>query len=255
MPFSNSILAGDTLVRNAAQSEGFQTGMQGWRFERSGDAEFNNIIVRGTIQTAVPPARRIEIKTSPANRISFIPEEVTFNEGFLEVTDSNSVSALLMKPPWGGTAPPSLLLQVDNTDPDGASARIVANSIQFANPIPYDDNEVHFEQGNLVTSTPWRALVMANSWVNFGGTSQPMQICRYPDGDIGLRGIIKNGTVGGIANLPTWAWPPADIGWMVPISGSSARLTIAASSGVLTVVYSAAAAVATHITVRYSILS
>lgn len=50
MTFNNSILAGTTLVRDAIQSENFQTGVTGWRIERDGDAEFNDVTVRGELE-------------------------------------------------------------------------------------------------------------------------------------------------------------------------------------------------------------
>ncbi|WP_433478154.1 hypothetical protein ACQPZP_14635 [Spirillospora sp. CA-142024] len=50
MSFQNPIIGGnDTLVRQAMQSEGFQTGVTGWRIERDGDAEFNDVVVRGEL--------------------------------------------------------------------------------------------------------------------------------------------------------------------------------------------------------------
>lgn len=49
MGFQNSILAGTNLVREAMQSEGFTAGANGWRIERDGDAEFNNVVIRGDI--------------------------------------------------------------------------------------------------------------------------------------------------------------------------------------------------------------
>lgn len=52
MAFSNSILSGVTLAREAIESEGFQTGVTGWRVDRDGDAEFNNLIARGEITAA-----------------------------------------------------------------------------------------------------------------------------------------------------------------------------------------------------------
>lgn len=52
MAFRNSILAGDTIVRRAMQSEGFQTGVAGWRLERDGDAEFNDVTVRGELESS-----------------------------------------------------------------------------------------------------------------------------------------------------------------------------------------------------------
>lgn len=50
MPFSNPILGGDTLVRNAIQSANYVAGVSGWAIFRDGSAEFNNITVRGTFE-------------------------------------------------------------------------------------------------------------------------------------------------------------------------------------------------------------
>lgn len=54
--FSNPILAKDTLVRRAIQSEGFEAGVQGWRIERDGSAEFQDLIARGEFE-----ATRIDV--------------------------------------------------------------------------------------------------------------------------------------------------------------------------------------------------
>lgn len=66
MTFSNSILSGETLVREAIQSEGFQSGVQGWRIERDGDAEFQDIIARGDITAT---SLRVEDPTAPLRYI------------------------------------------------------------------------------------------------------------------------------------------------------------------------------------------
>lgn len=49
MTFSNSILAGTILVREAIQSENFEAGSTGWQITRDGDAEFNDVTARGDI--------------------------------------------------------------------------------------------------------------------------------------------------------------------------------------------------------------
>lgn len=51
MGFSNSILAGETIVRRGMQSQGFETGVSGWRLSRDGDAEFNNVTIRTTLES------------------------------------------------------------------------------------------------------------------------------------------------------------------------------------------------------------
>jgi hypothetical protein len=47
--FRNSILAGNTLIRQAIQSQNFATGSTGWAIKKDGSAEFNNVLVRGTV--------------------------------------------------------------------------------------------------------------------------------------------------------------------------------------------------------------
>lgn len=47
MPFRNNIVAGNVLVRNAIQSQGFVAGTSGWQIKKTGEAEFNNVTIRG----------------------------------------------------------------------------------------------------------------------------------------------------------------------------------------------------------------
>lgn len=50
MPFMNPILAGEELIRSAMRSEGFVAGVSGWSVQRDGDAEFNDVTFRGTLE-------------------------------------------------------------------------------------------------------------------------------------------------------------------------------------------------------------
>lgn len=55
MGFSGSILGGaGTLVRNFIQSLGFISGSTGWRISKNGNAEFNNVTIRGVILISGP---------------------------------------------------------------------------------------------------------------------------------------------------------------------------------------------------------
>lgn len=48
MEFGNEIVGGaDELVRNGIQSRGFVSGSVGWRINRTGNAEFNDVVIRG----------------------------------------------------------------------------------------------------------------------------------------------------------------------------------------------------------------
>lgn len=49
--FTDSIVGGiGTLIREFIQSPNFVTGVSGWRISKNGDAEFNNIFIRGTLE-------------------------------------------------------------------------------------------------------------------------------------------------------------------------------------------------------------
>lgn len=51
MTFSNPVVAGTTLVRQAIQSPNFVSGSAGWQIARDGSAEFSNLIARGNFAT------------------------------------------------------------------------------------------------------------------------------------------------------------------------------------------------------------
>lgn len=57
MEFSNGIVGGsDELVRDGIQSRGFVSGSTGWRINRDGSAEFNDVTVRGAFQIGSSPS-------------------------------------------------------------------------------------------------------------------------------------------------------------------------------------------------------
>lgn len=47
MTFRNSILAGDTLIREAIRSQDYDPGVAGWTVNADGSAEFNDVVIRG----------------------------------------------------------------------------------------------------------------------------------------------------------------------------------------------------------------
>lgn len=96
MAFSNPIIAGDTLIREAIQSENFVAGVSGWRIQRDGTAEFNDITARGDISASslrvvgpdvgATPNATISVESSPFNAIRWShPLDPDFNaEGSIE---------------------------------------------------------------------------------------------------------------------------------------------------------------------------
>lgn len=73
--FQDPIVAGNTLVREAIESENFETGFTGWRIATDGTAEFNDLFTRGTFTTGPPPDPRIEIGGGSLPTIDFYNDD------------------------------------------------------------------------------------------------------------------------------------------------------------------------------------
>jgi hypothetical protein len=89
--FGNPIVAGITLIRKAIQSKNYVAGSAGWVVKAAGDAEFNNVTIRGEL-TATPSA----LSTDPI--IASRPVGSTF-----DMFDVNAGGTML----WGGGLGPA----------------------------------------------------------------------------------------------------------------------------------------------------
>lgn len=122
MGFSNPIVGGEDLIRSGIRSPNYVAGSAGWRIAQDGSAEFNNVLIRGTLRTAAPPNKRIEIGTTQVNRIdfysgdanevgqSYIQSTYALNRAFLELVsgatagDGQAYVELNSAPTPGGLA-------------------------------------------------------------------------------------------------------------------------------------------------------
>lgn len=123
--FSNPIVGAETLIREAMQSEGFQSGVQGWRIERNGNAEFNDLLVRGSFRNGIPPAQRIEILQG-TNSIDFYTGLVDDITPGRIVVDTNGFGGMVhIEPstPAAGAAAIPAILEMQNQD-DGITSLI-----------------------------------------------------------------------------------------------------------------------------------
>lgn len=102
MPFSNPIVAGNTLVRDAIQSEGFVTGVTGWSIQRNGNAEFNDVAIRGTVEISgaggtlrlivdILGQPQIEFITSGGDNYRINADVDSFNFGFNNLAGRSSI--------------------------------------------------------------------------------------------------------------------------------------------------------------------
>lgn len=198
MTFNNSILDGLTLARDAIQSEGYTAGTSGWRIERNGDAEFNNLVARGTI----------------SNVGSLYT--VTINNGEIIITlNSNPVTGVNINP-------------VQFQFSDASSSTVQFLEYYAGKGIGFRDsgsNGVSYNQTTktLVKNTDafgnrevWTALPGNNGYT--GGSYY-----KLPDGNVILDGQVGGGVAASpvqVATLPVGARPRAYMEFMVARGGA-----------------------------------
>ena len=92
MSFGNEVVGGGgELVRDQIRSRDYVPGVSGWRIARNGDAEFNNVTVRGTLEARNGNAF---IKLDPSQPdLEFNPDDTVFDNGFLQFVDVGGTAA------------------------------------------------------------------------------------------------------------------------------------------------------------------
>lgn len=122
-----TVVGGTVLIIERIQSQNYVPGSAGWAISADGDAEFANLVARGTFISGNGTGPHIEILSAIANQISFYggdPAETAPGDIF-------SASDLLsIQPPTLGATShvPSLQLQ---TDPATSRATIFADVIEL----------------------------------------------------------------------------------------------------------------------------
>jgi len=99
VPFTNPLVAGTTLIRDAIQSPNYIAGVSGWSINKDGSAEFNDLTVRGELFVTGDDGSQISIEkvnnngsmqpfifltpaNPTANGLSYSPAEIYAIESF-----------------------------------------------------------------------------------------------------------------------------------------------------------------------------
>lgn len=90
MPFSDPIVGGTTLIREAIRSPNFVTGVSGWSINRDGTAEFNNVAVRGDLLVGVSPSPRIYVGSSIPAPLAAASTDFTWTAAIIEYWNAAS---------------------------------------------------------------------------------------------------------------------------------------------------------------------
>jgi len=169
MGFSEPLTAGETILQNV-QSEGFQSGVTGWRIERSGNAEFNQVqITGGSLEVnGSDPDAEVRIAT-----ISGTP--------MILITDTNGNVFEIVAPVAG----------------------VIRMGWQLSSPQLFFNRggTLELEQGSgdtgfmVIDGESWSVASLQNSWNVTGvGVFDPPGYRKMPDGTVMLRGVTVAGT-------------------------------------------------------------
>lgn len=195
MPFNNPIVGGnDTLIRAKIQSENYVPGVDGWRISRNGNAEFNDIIVRGSGIFGPNPGRHIEINETFPSEISFHTGETT------EVTPGRLGPQFTVGP---GSLTNTMTSPVHSAVPGGFASELIleTNSGGFRNIYFNADKYIFSDDVNGFVQTAWTDIPLAGTWVDTAGARADYM--KDETGRVSLRGLVISGGAATIGNMPT----------------------------------------------------
>lgn len=207
MPFSNPVVAGETLVIPAVQSDGFVTGSTGWRITRAGSAEFNDVTVRGILDIISAAGEvsvgKFLVDLGNGNIPVIRASESTLNLAvdifggtiqFFTIGGANTSATITYNEQTGSPATDAMSLDLFATTGPDVSLELREN--------PNDNTQSEIYVSQLIrASVPgvsgagevWNLLAGQNGWT-VGGAGQRPQYRQMPDGTVMLRGIFAPGT-------------------------------------------------------------
>lgn len=200
MAFGNSILAGTKLVRESIQSPNYVADTAGWTVNRDGTAEFDDVLVRGRIESRDPDF---------PTRISYLDigqVGISYNLGEPDAATMVLTESLLQFAGANGT------LRLSDFDNIGA---LLGYENQHGVIIQSSDTRGFLrwnESALLPNAEEWTNATLQNGWTNVAGFAAAGYYMR-PDGFVALRGVCAAGTTADdtlLFTLPTGYRPTAE---------------------------------------------
>lgn len=197
MTFEDPILAGEVLIRDSIQSEGFVAGSTGWKISRNGNAEFNDATMRGELLVGDLNTNGLLISAGGG-----APSIDWYAGGNYQQTTSYNVGEDSVQTVTNGGGITTFQRNnefVFRRDFSGTGVLFDRTTGYF---MYFSDDSTYVEEG-------WENLTLNNGWTNFGGPNEANgQYMIGPDGFVHLRGALAPGTT---ANGTTFATLPVGV--------------------------------------------
>lgn len=245
-------VGGTVLVIERIESQNYVPGSFGWAIFANGDAEFNNLVARGSLIVGPEASQHIEIAVDPI--FPFRPTISLFTgaaEDFparIYTTDPASVQlALILEAPTatGSLGTPQLFMATEA----GLAGRvdlIAGNVSVFASGQLLLDTPLLLVSSPAMLETVWSNIPLAGTWVAGGGFTPGY--FKDASGRVQLRGQVVGGAGPGVANMPVGYRPTQTMEWVMRGVGGVILCAVTVSTaGVLTVTANAPTAQANGI--------
>jgi hypothetical protein len=230
------IVGGTVLIIERVQSQNYSAGVAGWAIEADGDAEFNNLIARGSLLVGNENAQHILIALDPS-----FPFRPTMNfytgsgieaaPGQIQSSDTASAQhALIIDAPaaTGALGGAQIFMATEAGIPgriDLTAAELFFNasdSILVARPIDFE--------------TAWKGTAvtpLAGTWVDVAGAR--FGYLKDASGRVSVRGKVSGGGAGAtVVTLPVGYRPSSNLDFTMR-SGTTLCAVGVSTGGVLTV--------------------
>lgn len=170
MTFSEPIVAGETILQDL-QSEGFSSGVSGWRIERDGNVEFNDADIRGTLDVVgSDPDARIRVIVNGGTPVL----QITDSAGNIYEFKASTTASMSIRPTTAGNS------GLHFVRGEGIALRADATG---APSVLFDDDDGFLKRGSF---SPWAETGWQTATLMSGtGT---VQYKLLPDGNVMMRG-------------------------------------------------------------------
>lgn len=253
------IVAGTVLVVERIQSQNYQAGLFGWAIYADGDAEFNNVVVRGSLITGPTGTAHIEINGPSA------PQGVAFFTGQPDETfpgviqpdfDASELTVNHSSPLVAGHGGASLILatgrsgaDLDRASLSAQNLELIGNIIQMSGPgstyllmdtdgsgdyVDVNGPRIFLRDTSISNATG--AIMQAGDLLRinqqwFGTATTPLVnawvdlagarfgYTKDATGRVQLRGEVISGTAAQITTLPAGFRPTQSMEWIMRAQG------------------------------------
>lgn len=228
-----AIVGGTVLVIERIESQNFQPGVFGWAIYANGDAEFNNLVIRGSGVFGPSPGKHVDINLTYPGAIGIFTGEVTEAQSGLFGPDSAGSGELrttMRAPQHVATAHVAEVVALTNS----ANQSLIYLNAEFISVF------------GLMTFESWSNIPLTGTWVDLAGARA--NYFMDPTGRVQLRGEVISGGAALVGTMPVGRRPTQTMEWIMRGVGGVIMCAVSVSTtGAITVTANAATAQASGI--------